>query len=119
MIPICLVVTSGQVKNQLNFYDFNLMSSGWQWKKAKKAMFWYVVPPDNLIELKKWIGPPLREKERVVSFKKKYKKTFVENGRVSTYVKRRYVDAEKLIKDVIKKDETIHEKVKAIKFLKC
>jgi tRNA nucleotidyltransferase (CCA-adding enzyme) len=76
-------------------------------------MFWYIVGAKELIPLKKWVGPPLREKERVGSFKKKHKKTFVEKGRVCTSVKRSYVKAEKLVLDVLK-DPLLKARVKKI-----
>jgi tRNA nucleotidyltransferase (CCA-adding enzyme) len=101
-----------QIRNQLKFYDFEVKQADWKWDKKKKAMFWYILNPKDLVPIKKWIGPPLREKERVANFKKKHGKTFVEKGRVCTYVKRKFVKAEDLIDDIIKNDEHLYEKVK-------
>ena len=103
-----------QIRNQLKFYDFEIVQGGWKWNKKKKALFWYVIPPKDLMKIKKWVGPPLREKERVKNFKTKYKKTFVEDGRMCTYVKRRFVKVEDLIDEVIKNDEHLYEKVKKV-----
>jgi tRNA nucleotidyltransferase (CCA-adding enzyme) len=101
-----------QIRNQLKFYDFDVKVADWNWNKKKKAMFWYVLDPKDLVQIKKWIGPPQKDKERVKSFKEKHGKTFVEKGRVCTYVKRRYIKAEKLVDDIIKNDEHLYEKVK-------
>jgi tRNA nucleotidyltransferase (CCA-adding enzyme) len=102
-----------QIRNQLRFHDFDVKKSDWKWDKKKKAMFWFIVGAKDLIPLKKWVGPPTREKERVDSFKKKHKKTFIEKGRVCTYVKRRYVNPEKLLADVLK-DPLLKERVNRI-----
>jgi tRNA nucleotidyltransferase (CCA-adding enzyme) len=102
-----------QIKNQLNFYDFTIKDAGWKWDKKKKAMFWYIIDARELVPIKKWIGPPLGEKERVENFEEKHCETFVEDGRVCTYVKRKYVKPEELVKDAIK-DPLIFERVKKI-----
>lgn len=101
------------VRNQLKFHDFTIISADWNWDKKKKALFWYVLDPKDLFPVAKWVGPPLKEKERVESFKEKHKETFEESGRVCTYVKRKYTVADKLIKNVLK-DPLILEKVKKI-----
>lgn len=101
-----------QIRNQLKFYDFEVLQGGWKWNKKKKAQFWYILPPKELMKIKKWIGPPLSEKDRVKNFKSKYKKTFTENGRICTYVQRRYIKPEQLIDHIIKHDEHLYEKVK-------
>jgi tRNA nucleotidyltransferase (CCA-adding enzyme) len=103
-----------QIRNQLKFHDFAVKDAGWRWDKKKSAMFWFILDPKDLIPLKKWIGPPLREKERLKTFRQKHKKTFTEKGRMCTYVKRKHVNAEELIKELLK-DPLLKEKVKSIK----
>ncbi|MBW2964329.1 CCA tRNA nucleotidyltransferase [Candidatus Woesearchaeota archaeon] len=103
-----------QIRNQLMFYDFELKKADWNWDKDAKALFWYVVDSSELIPLKKWTGPPIAENERVKNFKEKHPKTFTENGRICTYVKRRYVRAEDLVSDALK-DPLLRERVKSIK----
>ncbi len=103
-----------QIRNQLKFYDFEVIDAGWKWNKKRKAVFWYIVEPKDLVPIKKWIGPPLREKERVKNFRNKHGKTFIEKGRVCTYVKRRYIKAEQLIDDIIRNSEHLYEKVKKV-----
>ncbi|MBW2968118.1 hypothetical protein KY362_06550, partial [Candidatus Woesearchaeota archaeon] len=102
-----------QIRNQIRFHDFKVKDAGWTWNKKQKALFWYVTDPRDLFEVTKWVGPPLREKERVASFKKKHRKTFVEKGRICSYVKRKYTKAEALMADVLK-DPLLKEKVKSI-----
>jgi tRNA nucleotidyltransferase (CCA-adding enzyme) len=103
-----------QVKNQLKFYDFKVKKADWKWDKKTNAVFWYVLDPRDLFKVAKWVGPPLREKERIENFKKKHGKTFVEKGRVCTYVKRKFTKAEKLVDCIIKNDEHLYEKVKKV-----
>jgi tRNA nucleotidyltransferase (CCA-adding enzyme) len=103
-----------QIMNQLKFYDFNVKKAGWKWDKDTKAMFWYILDPRDLFEVMKWVGPPLREKERVENFKNKHKKTFIEGGRVCTYMNRKYTKPEKLVDRLIKDDKQLYEKVKKV-----
>ncbi len=106
-----------QIRNQLKFYDFDVKKTDWSWDKNKKALFWYIIDRKKLLPLKKWIGPPVSEKERIVSFKEKHKKTFVEKGRVCTYVKRRYVKPEELLKDAFK-DIQLKDRISKIRVKK-
>ncbi|MBU2561817.1 MAG: CCA tRNA nucleotidyltransferase [Nanoarchaeota archaeon] len=103
-----------QIHNQLKFYDFAIKGAGWSWDKKDTAMFWYILEPKDLVQIKKWVGPPFEEKERVQNFKEKHTKTFTEKGRICTYVKRRYVKAEELIDDIIRNDNYLYEKVKKV-----
>ncbi|MBN1544977.1 nucleotidyltransferase domain-containing protein [Candidatus Woesearchaeota archaeon] len=103
-----------QIYNQLKFYDFGIKDAGWSWDKKDKAMFWYILDPKDLVPIKKWVGPPLEEKERVQNFREKHVKTFMEKGRICTYVKRRYIRAEELADDIIRNDDYLYEKVKKV-----
>jgi tRNA nucleotidyltransferase (CCA-adding enzyme) len=103
-----------QIRNQLKFYDFVLKDAGWQWNKKTKALFWYILDPKELFSITKWVGPPLSEKERVESFKEKYPKTFIQDGRVCTYITRKFVNPDALIDDIIKNDEYLKEKIKKV-----
>ncbi|MBI5880802.1 CCA tRNA nucleotidyltransferase [archaeon] len=103
-----------QIRNQLKFYDFLLKDAGWQWNKKTKALFWYILDSRDLFPITKWVGPPLSERERVESFKAKYPKTFIESGRICTYTKRKFINAEVLVDDIIKNDEYLREKVKKV-----
>jgi len=104
------------IRNQLKFHDFILKEADWYWDKKGKALLWYKVDSKELFPIQKWLGPPLAEKERVESFKKKYDKTFEENGSICSYIKRSYVKPEQLIKDVLK-DKLLLQKVKSIKIV--
>ncbi|MFC1741422.1 nucleotidyltransferase domain-containing protein [Nanoarchaeota archaeon] len=104
-----------QLRNQLKFHDFDVDSADWKWDRKKKAVFWFVLDPCELVPLKKWIGPPLVEKERVKNFKEKHGKTFTEKGRICTYVKRRFVRPDDLVPELLK-DALLKEKVKKIAF---
>ena len=103
-----------QIRNQLKFYDFAVIDAGWKWDKLTKSMFWYIVDARDLFPITKWVGPPVEETERVENFKEKHEKTFIEDGRVCTYMKRKFVNADDLIDHIIKNDEYIYEKVKKV-----
>ncbi len=106
-----------QIRNQLKFYDFKLKDSDWKWDKKKSAMFWYILDPKDLFPIVKWIGPPIQESERVENFRQKYEKTFVEDGRVCTYIKRKFTRPEEMLAELIN-DESIKEKVKKMSIKK-
>jgi len=93
--------------------DFIILEKRWWWDKSKKASFYLVIKKQELSKDKKWVGPPAGVKG-AEDFKKKYKKTFVEGGRLVTFIKRKYAEPLKLIKEVIK-DDYVKEKVKSIK----
>jgi len=103
-----------QIRNQLKFYDFAVIDAGWKWDKLTKSMFWYIVDARDLFPITKWVGPPVEETERVENFKEKHEKTFIEDGMVCTYMKRKFVNADDLIDHIIKNDEYIYEKVKKV-----
>ncbi|HII71844.1 TPA: hypothetical protein HA265_03760 [Candidatus Woesearchaeota archaeon] len=105
-----------QIRNLLKFHDFIVKEADWEWDKKGKAMFWFIVGADELLPVKMWPGPPLEEKQRVENFKEKYEKTFIEKGRVCTYIKREYIKPEGLVKDVLN-DKLLMQKVKKIKIL--
>ena len=100
------------IKNQLVFHDFNLILSDWQWDKNLNALFWYVIDKKQLLPVTKWVGPPLIAKKNVAEFRSKHAKTFVDKGRVCSYVKRKYINSDDLINDIIEKDVLFKEKVK-------
>jgi tRNA nucleotidyltransferase (CCA-adding enzyme) len=102
-----------QIRNQLNFYDFVIVDAGWSWDKKKSAILVFIIDPAELMPIKKWVGPPVSEKERAENFRAKHEKTFIENDRVCAYVKRRYTRPEQLITELFL-DPLLRERVKKI-----
>jgi len=92
--------------------DFNVIDFGWTWNK--KAMFYFIIDKKDLEEEKKQIGPPMQAVHFVMDFKKKHKKVFLEKNKMCAMVKRDYVKAEDLVKDLIK-DENVKNRIKKAK----
>lgn len=105
------------IRNQLKFHDFEIINYGWNWKEGENAKAFFVFDAKDLEPVSKRCGPPLNEEERVTNFKEKHKKTFEENNRICTYLKRKFINPEKLINSVLKTDELLKTKIKKIK--KC
>jgi tRNA nucleotidyltransferase (CCA-adding enzyme) len=94
--------------------DFKVKSSGWLWDRKSSGTWWFLLEEKRLSEFFDWPGPPLRIKEAVVSFKRKYKKTFTKKGRIFAKVKR----AERLPSQILRgvlAESYIRERVKSAK----
>ncbi len=105
------------IKKQLMLNEFAIIDSGWHWDKAKICFMWFILPKRLLSRKYKWRGPTIWKKKDVESFKKKYKRTLVVKGRIFTIAERKYIDAEKLIRELIK-EEYIRGKVKSINVIR-
>ncbi|MBW2981810.1 CCA tRNA nucleotidyltransferase [Candidatus Woesearchaeota archaeon] len=104
------------IEKELNKKEFKVYEKGWRWDKAKKTLFWFIVDKKPLSEYVEKQGPPLKLKEYVENFKKRYKgKTFAKKGKIFAKVKREFCDADKLVKELIK-NKYVKEKVKSISF---
>jgi len=110
-------VIGGKLLKAFNFFiqklenhDFQLMDKGWEFDREKKANFWFVVHPRELPKEKNWPGPPLKAKENVENFKRKYKKTFEKQNRIFAIVERKFTTPEELIKG-LKKDIYLKDKI--------
>ena len=99
------------IGRELEKNGFEIKQSGFIWDK--ETFIWFKMKNKKISFETIVKGPPLAMKEFVASFKKKHKSTFEKNGRIFAKVKREYVNAEDLIRDVIKKDE-VKEKVRSI-----
>jgi len=91
--------------------DFKIIDYGWNWDKD--ALFYFIIKKEKMGKTKIHDGPPLRAKEHVKIFRKKYKKTFVSGGVVKAEVRRKYTDVNELIKVLIK-DKDVKTRVKKI-----
>jgi len=99
------------IGRELEKNGFEIKQSGFIWDK--ETFIWFKMKNKKISFETIVKGPPLAMKEFVASFKKKHKSTFEKNRRIFAKVKREYVNAEDLIRDVIKKDE-VKEKVRSI-----
>ena len=92
------------IKKSLEGEGFKLTDCGWSWDG--KAYFWFVVEKKLLPMYKIHWGPPIKYKERLKNFRKKWKKKriYVKNGISYVKVKREFRDAYSFVKSLIKKD---------------
>ena len=100
------------INKELAEEGFKVFKYGWDWDK--KAIFYFVLDKKKLSKDVEKIGPPVKIKEHVKQFKKKHKKTTVKKGRVFALDKRKYREAEKLIKALFR-NRYLKEKIKDIK----
>ncbi len=86
---------------ELEHEDFKIKKKKWYWQD--KVIFNYDVVEKLGLE-REIEGPPLKIKNAVKDFKKKYKKTFEKKGRIFAKIKRKYLTAESVIEDAMKKE---------------
>ena len=100
------------ISKKLQENNFNILEQGWQWNKS--ALFYFIIKKEKLSSLIEREGPPLKTKEHVKKFKKKYKKTFIKKGRIYAKEKRKFKTPEELVNS-LKNDEYLKEKIKSFK----
>ncbi|MEK6900108.1 MAG: CCA tRNA nucleotidyltransferase [Nanoarchaeota archaeon] len=83
---------------------FKADKSGWQWDKGDEAAFYYVLKLKELPAYEIKNGPPLKLKEYVADFKKKYKDYFEEAGRIKAKVKTEHPKLDDFVKSLLKED---------------
>jgi len=93
--------------------DFRILEYGWNWEN-KNALFYFVLKRETLSKKKVWEGPPIDRKEHVNFFKKKYRNTFIKDGKIYANVDRIYLQPEDMIKSLISNDY-LKDKIKCIK----
>ena len=96
------------INKKIRQNDFKVIDYGWQWNK--KALFYFIIKKEKLSEKIKITGPPIKLKEHVKNFKKKYKKIFIEKNKVCAYIKREFKTSRELIKS-LKNHDYIKEKI--------
>jgi tRNA nucleotidyltransferase (CCA-adding enzyme) len=110
-----LLKTYKYILNRLNFFDFIIIDSGWDWNKFDPAIMWFIIDSKKLSKEKERIGPQEQDHFSVEAFKLKHKKCYIKDKRVCSMIKRKYIIPEKLIKDLVKfdyiKERTLKTKV--------
>jgi tRNA nucleotidyltransferase (CCA-adding enzyme) len=99
------------VRSELS--DFQVRDSGWLWDKVSEGVWWFVLGKRQLSPIIDWQGPPLKIKEAVAAFKKKYGKTFVRKGRLWAKLRRSERTPEQVLKRVLG-DAYVRERVKSV-----
>ena len=95
---------------QKKLQPFGVLKSDWEWS-GKKAAVWFILGRNSLPETELKTGPPLKLKDNVVDFKKKYKNTFIEKGRIMAKVKTNHPGLKPQAHRVLK-DKYVQEKIK-------
>ena len=95
------------INRKLQKNDFNIIEQGWKWNK--KALFYFIVKKEKLSDKIKIMGPPIKLKEHVKNFKKKYKKISIKNNKIYAEIKREFKNPKDLVKS-LKKETYIKEK---------
>ncbi len=107
----CKLVKAVEFINQkLEQNDFKVLDHGWYWDK--KAQFHFIVKKERLSNLIERQGPPLKAKDHVKVFRRKYQKTYKKGDKIYTKIKRQYKDPKELIRS-LKKEEYLKEKIKS------
>ncbi len=102
------------LSKELQNKNFKIIKSGWEWDKRSEAMMYFLFDKKPLPKTIEIEGPPLSIGQHVGNFKKSHKKTFLKSGKIFAAEKRKYIQAEELIKHLIK-NAFVKERTKSIK----
>ncbi|MDP4012000.1 MAG: hypothetical protein Q8R00_00120 [Candidatus Nanoarchaeia archaeon] len=91
------------LKRRLEDEGFEIKNSKWDWNDY--GLFYYELKSDKLSLYQEVKGPPGNLIEHVANFKKKYKKIYFKKGYAYAKTKRKYTDARKAIKIILKEKE--------------
>lgn len=104
------------IENGLIDAGFKVVKSDMLWDKKSEALFYYVLKDIKLPKIIELPGPPLKIRQHVLLFKKAHKKTFVKNKRIFAVEKRKFTNANELIKNIIK-TANVKDNIKNIKLI--
>lgn len=111
-------VVGSKLLKAFNFLEkeldsFTVKKSGWEWNK--KAIFYFVLEKKDLPSTKISLGPPIKMKDAVKSYKKKHKKSYVKNGRIVAEVKVKFPKLRNHVQNLLN-NNYVEERVKKISF---
>lgn len=114
-------IAGSKMIKALNYISEKLENEGFQvadydWSWNGKAYFWYFVKDEELSEIRRHYGPPLKEEQHVREFAKKWKGHALKHDGNKIYIdlKRKYTSLKDCIKEILK-DEYLKENAKKIK----
>ncbi len=61
-------------------HDFQLAGAGWEWDRARAAVFWLIVRKRQRARFELRKGPPVKLEQHAADFRKKHRTTLVRNG---------------------------------------
>jgi tRNA nucleotidyltransferase (CCA-adding enzyme) len=105
------------ISAQLAEKGFRLIAKGWDWDKTQKALIWLILDKAPLAKTKIHAGPPVNMPDHAAAFKKAYKKTYVQDGKLFAEISRRYTLPEELVKAILA-DDYLTEKLSSVKLAK-
>lgn len=86
------------IGKQLVLFDFTLIDDGWDFHDR---LMWFITKDETLPKQKEHMGPPVAEKERADSFKKKHPEFYEREGRLYVMLDREFRKASDLIRTLI------------------
>ena len=93
---------------------FEISSSGWEWDKGSRAIFYFILEKRQIDPFVAKIGPPLKMEEQAKAFQKKNKEVYQERGRLMARVPLK----EYLLPDAVNaalKEDYIKKKIRSVK----
>lgn len=105
------------VERHMKLNDFKAIDKGWEWE-GDNALYYFILDKKKLSLTKKHYGPHKSSKNRMESFKARWKgkKIRFENNISYVIIEREYRDATKFIKDFVK-NEFVKDKIKKVRLL--
>ncbi len=93
---------------------FSLQESGWDWDAGEEAWFYFFLKKKMLPAVEERKGPPLELQEGVAAFRKKYKKTFVRDGKIMATVAFLHPGLKSFVAEALK-DPYVQERIRQVK----
>jgi len=103
-----------KIRKQLKENGFEPKESGWSWEKD--CYYWLVFRSRKIPRTYIREGPPLKAKSNVEDFKSKHKKTFIKGNRVYARAERKFTDAGKCLREILK-DREVSKNFKSAKII--
>lgn len=109
------------IAKRIKLAGFELKNKGWHWNKKDACHMWYYVDKSSMKDVKDnpfimHRGPPLKNHNDVLRFKKKNKDTFLEGQHICAKVKREFLTMKELF-DSLPNRDYVHERGKNPKII--
>lgn len=115
-------ITGTKIKQVYDFVikkteEFGIMEKSWHFDHTQHALLWLMAKKIKLEAQTVVQGPPVKLTEFVKSFKKKYRRTTVKNGRIYGYAQREHPELKSFLMSILQ-EPYIRERVTRITLLK-
>jgi len=95
---------------EVQLESYGIKKKGWDWLRKKEAVFYFIAEKKELPQEFIQQGPPLKLTEYVFAFKKKYKETFENQGKIFAKAKRNIFKIEDEVL-LLLKDSYVEERI--------